>query len=82
MQIQSEWIAEDCSGYTCVIQYKCIIFVISYIDNKLVVRLAPYKRKPSHPAWYLSHIQKWAEQRMLEVLPENFIQAHKELYAS
>ena len=79
MEIKNEVIQPDGSGYTALAYVRGVLFVVSYVGNRLTVKLGPYKNAPRRPRWYQESVQAWAEKRIKELPPE-FFAAHQELY--
>ena len=79
MEIKNEVIQPDGSAYAALVYVRGVLYVVTYIDNRLVVKLGYYKYPPRRPRWYLESVQAWAEKRMKELPPE-FFAAHQELY--
>lgn len=70
----------EAPGYTRLsVMVGGVLFVVSYVGNRLTVKLGPYKNAPRRPRWYQESVQAWAEKRIKELPPE-FFAAHQELY--
>lgn len=81
MEIKNEVIESDGSAYSALVHVQGVLFVVSYVDNRLTVKLGPYKHAPRRPRWYQESVQAWAEKRIKELPPE-FFAAHHELYGT
>jgi hypothetical protein len=80
MNVTSETVYEDGSGWTALVNVKGIAFVASHVNNKVNVQMAPYKFAPRIAKWMPAYVQKWANERVA-ALPADYHQKHKEIYA-
>ncbi|CAM4395776.1 hypothetical protein [Bordetella pseudohinzii] len=81
MKVRSEVIQPDASAWSAVVEVRGVVFVASFVANRLVCRLAPYRHPPRYPKWCLEYVQRWAQARIAS-LPANWMQAHQALYGS
>lgn len=79
MKITNETLQPDGSGWSAIAEVRGVLFVASYVNNRLTVRLAPYKYPPRRPAWFMESVQRWAEKRLTEIDPAWF-ELHRAMY--
>lgn len=79
MTIEHEEFQSDGSSWAAHVRVHTILFVATYVNNKLVVRLAPYKHNPRRPAWFMVQVRKWAECRVREFDPA-WLALHQAMY--
>ena len=80
MHIESEELQPDGSAWTALVRVRGVLYVASFVAEKLTVRLAPYKHAPRRPRWAEAHVQRWAEKRV-RGLPQPWHELHRALYA-
>ena len=79
MKIDHENIQPDGSAFTASVYVRGVLYIVSYVNHKLLVKIAPYKQPPARARWYLESVEVWAKKRLAE-LPEAFFVGHAELY--
>lgn len=80
MQVEKLVQETDGSSWGAVVRVQGVIFVASYVANRLSVHLGPYKHAPRRPRWAEEHVKRWAEKQVAE-LPAEWIHKHQALYA-
>lgn len=81
MDIISQTAEDDGSQWVAVVALKGVMYVASYVNNKLSVRLGPYKHSPRRPRWLEDAVREWAEKQIAALSPE-WMNLHRELYAA
>ncbi len=79
MKVRNEVVQPDASAWSAVLEVRGVVFVASFVANRLTCRLAPYRHPPRYPKWCLEHVQRWAEGR-IALLPHGWMLAHHALY--
>jgi hypothetical protein len=81
MNILSQTTETDGAQWVAVVSIKGVIYVASYVNSTLSVRLGPYKNNPRRPRWLEGAVRDWAEKQVAALSPE-WMKLHRELYAS
>lgn len=79
MLVEKQIQEADGSAWTAVVRVHGVLFVASYVANRLSVRLGPYKQAPRRPRWAEEHVKRWAEQQIALLSPD-WISKHREMY--
>lgn len=79
MNVQTETIEQDASAWTALVIVQGVLYVASFVADRLTVRLAPYKHPPRRARWYEKAVREWAEKR-IALLPSAWMDAHRALY--
>ncbi|AVA38283.1 hypothetical protein AU374_05887 [Cupriavidus metallidurans] len=79
MQVEKQIQEADGSAWTALVRVQGVLYVASYVANRLSVRLGPYKHAPRRPRWAEEHVKRWAEQQ-IALLPSDWISKHQEMY--
>lgn len=79
MLVEKQIQEADGSAWTALVRVQGVLFVASYVANRLSVRLGPYKHAPRRPRWAEEHVKRWAEQQIALLSPDWFSK-HREMY--
>ncbi|MFX1767939.1 hypothetical protein PWP93_36325 [Paraburkholderia sp. A1RI-2L] len=81
MEIISVTKESDGSAWTACVKLRGVLFIAAYVDNRLTVRLGPYKHTPRRPRWLEGAVREWAEKQVAGIEPE-WMDKHRVLYAA
>lgn len=79
MLVEKQIQEADGSAWTALVRVQGVLFVASYVANRLSVRLGPYKHAPRRPRWAEGHVKRWAEQQIALLSPD-WMSKHREMY--
>jgi len=79
MRVEKQIQEADGSAWTALVRVQGVLYVASYVANRLSVRLGPYKHAPRRPRWAEEQVNRWAEQQ-IALLPSDWICKHQEMY--
>lgn len=79
MQITTNIAHEDGSAWQGVVRVEGVLYVASFVANRLTVKLGPYKHNPRRARWHIAHVTKWAEQQVAALSPE-WLELHRAMY--
>ena len=80
MHVEHVSLQPDGSAWSALVRVRGVLFVASFVAERLTVRLGPYKHPPRRPAWALASVQAWAEMQ-LAALPADWLALHRALYS-
>lgn len=81
MKVETIKMEQDGSAWSAIVRVQGIVYVATYVANKLQVRLGPYKHAPRRPGWALESVQRWATAQIAS-LPADWLALHREMYAA
>lgn len=79
MKVENIKMESDGSAWSAIVRVRGIVYVATYVANKLQVRLGPYKHAPHRPGWALESVRTWAMAQVAS-LPTDWLEMHRELY--
>lgn len=79
MNLIHEEMQDDGSGWVAVVEVAGVKFRASYVNNKLLVGLVPYKHNPRRPRWAEKSVMQWASKRVAGFDAE-WMSKHRSIY--
>ena len=80
MRVINTELYDDGSAWNATVEIGGVVYVASYVDNKLDVRLGQYRHNPRRPRWHMKAVREWAE-KQLKSIPAEWFLMHEEMYA-
>ncbi|WP_434716320.1 hypothetical protein [Paraburkholderia sp. A3RO-2L] len=81
MEIIGMTMENDGSAWTASVKLRGVLFVAAYVNNRLTVRLGPYRHPPRRPRWLDGAVREWAENQVAAI-DQEWMDKHRALYAT